>query len=388
YGRTWKQEPLPPGVPVEANFTSIAFAGGEALATYKLPVEKNGAPVYSGGVLVNSGSGWEVDQSAEAALGGAVPQRASGLRDGGAVIASEEGAAAGEGSVIEREGATAPWQPAPGGSPGYPAALAAIREGGEVRAIFSVARGQSGEDLCSDTDQVFKQPPPGQAPLLSDPYPLPGSGLVLRQTATGWRDEQHQSFPLQQTIEGQTAYDLPSRPDPVLAFLISPDGSQGWAVGGETGTFVRFQGEGVQTAGVLRYGADATPPGNAAATAIPLTAGTANFALGGNAQCAGPCADLTGTGIGPDRWLSQAVGKAAGIPGLRAFLYTGGGVASAGASSGSLGATLAPAAFSREESAYAQRLGAAAGVLPTFAAPAETDVDRAGTLSSFASAFS
>ncbi|HEY4779816.1 MAG TPA: hypothetical protein VIH47_09515, partial [Solirubrobacterales bacterium] len=155
YGRTWKQEPLPPGVPIEANFTSIAFAGSEALTTYKFPVEKNGAAVYSGGVLVNSGSGWQVDQSAEAALDGAVPQRVSGLPDGGAVIASEEGVAAGEGAVIEREGPTAPWQPAPGGSPGYPAALAAIREGGQVRAIVSVARGQGGEDLGSDSEQVF-----------------------------------------------------------------------------------------------------------------------------------------------------------------------------------------------------------------------------------------
>ena len=340
-------------------------------------------------MLSNDGSGWQVDQSAEAALGGAVPERVAGLPDGGAVIASDEGVAAGEGAVIEREGASAPWQPAPGGSPGYPAALAAIREGGQVRAIVSVAKGQGGEDLGSDSEQVFKQPPPGQAPLLSDPYPLPGSGLVLRQTATGWRDEQHQAFPLQQAVEGQTAYDLPTRPDPVLALLISPDGSQGWAVGGETGTFVRFQGEGVQTAGVLRYGAEAAPPSNASATAIPLTAGTANFALGGNAQCAGPCADLTGTGIGPDRWLAQAVGKAAGIPGMRAFLYTGPGVASAGAGpSERLGATLSPSAFGREEAAYAQRLGSAAGALPTFAAPAETDLDKGGSLAAFQTAFS
>jgi hypothetical protein len=388
YGRTWTEEQLPAGVPSEANFTSIAFAGGEALATYKFPVDKNGAAAYSGGVLSNDGSGWQVEESAETALDGAVPERVAGLPDGGAVIASEEGVAADEGAVIEREGASASWQQAPGGSPGYPAALAAIRENGQVRGVVSVARGQGAQDLASDNEQVFKQSPPGQAPLLSDPYPLPGDGQVLRQTASGWRDEQHQAYPLQQAVEGQTAYDLPTRPDPVLALLISPDGSQGWAVGGETGTFVRFQGEGVQTAGVLRYGAGAAPPSNAAGAVIPLTTGTANFALGGNAQCTGPCADLAGTGIGPDRWLAQAVGKAAGIPGMRAFLYTGGGVAPAGVTSGSLGSTLAPAAFSREELAYAQRLGAAAGALPTFAAPAETDVDRAGTLSTFAAAFS
>ena len=228
YGRTWTQEQLPAGIPAEANFTSIAFAGEEALATYKFPVNKNGVAAYTGGVLANDGSGWQVDQSAEAALGGAVPERVAGLPDGGSVIASEEGVAAGEGAVIEREGASAPWLPAPGGSPGYPAALAAIREGGQVRAIVSVAKGQGGEDLGEDSEQVFKQPPSGQAPLLSNPYPLPGSGLLLRQTATGWRDEQHQGYPLQQAVEGQTGYDLPLRPDPVLALLTSPDGSQGW----------------------------------------------------------------------------------------------------------------------------------------------------------------
>jgi hypothetical protein len=390
YGRTWTQEQLPAGIPAEANFTSIAFAGEEALATYKFPVNKNGAAVYTGGVLVNDGSGWQVDQGAEAALGGAVPERVAGLPDGGAVIASEEGVAAGEGAVIEREGASATWQPASGGSPGYPAALAAIREGGQVRAIVSVAKGQGGEDLGDDSEQVFKQPPSGQAPLLSNPYPLPGSGLLLRQTATGWRDEQHQGYPLQQAVEGQTGYDLPLRPDPVLALLTSPDGGQGWAVGGETGTFVRFQGEEVQTAGVQRFGAEsAPPPSNASATAIPPTAGTANFALGGNAQCAGPCADLSGTGIGPERWLAQAVGKAAGIQEMRAFLYTGPGVATAGAGpSERLGAILSPHAFSREETAYAQRLGASAGALPTFAAPAETDLNRSSSLSTFQAAFS
>ena len=43
--------------------------------------------------MVNDGSGWQVDQGAEAALGGAVPQRVAGLPDGGAAIASEEAGA-------------------------------------------------------------------------------------------------------------------------------------------------------------------------------------------------------------------------------------------------------------------------------------------------------
>jgi hypothetical protein len=382
YGRSWTPESLPAGIPEEANLTSISFAGDEALATWKFPVFKGGVISYTGGVIVNRGSGWEVDEAADAALEGAVPQRVAGLSGGDAVIAT-----AGS-SVWERAGSSAPWQPAPGGAPGYPVALAAIEEGGQVRALVSVSEDQQSKDIGTDQEQVLNQPPPSQAPLLTDPYPLPDNGLLLRQTASGWRDEQHQEFPLPSPVEGRTAYDLPGRPDPLLALLVDPASGEGWAVGGETGTAVGFQGEAVQTADVMRYGAAATPPSNSSTAAIPLVEKTANLAIGGDAQCAGPCADLSNTGIAPDRWLRSAVGTAAGLGGLRAFLYTGPGVASSGFFfSERLGATLGPSAFAREEEAYARRLGAAAGGMPTFAAPAETDLDRATSLAAFQSAF-
>ena len=379
YGRSWTQEALPAGVPAEANFTSIAFAGSEAIVTYKYPVLKSGLAVYEGGVLVNGGSGWEVDSGAEKALEGGIPQAVAGLPDGGAAIATAE-SRSGDG-VIERQGPSAPWERAAGGTVGYPAALAAFREGGQVRVVVSVARGETDRDIGTDQEQVFGQPPAGQAPLLTEPYPLPGSGLVVRQTASGWRDEQHDSFPLPHS-EGQSAYDLPARPDPVLALLLGPDGSGGWAVGGETGTFVRFQGEAVQTAGVMRYGASASPPSNATEAPVAATAGAVDFAVGGGAQCAGPCADLTGTGIGPDRWLRAALGKAGGIGGLRGFLYTGAGVAE------HLGTSLDAAAFGREEGAYARRLASGSASLPVFAAPSPSDLDRSGSLATFAGAFS
>jgi hypothetical protein len=395
FGRRWTQEPLPPGVPAEANFTSIAFAGREALVTYKYPEEPflGAAKRYGGGVIANDGSGWRVDTGAEAALSGAVPQRVAGLPDGGAAIASlnfGEGGMNVAGAVIERQGPGAEWQVAPGGSPGYPTALAAVREAGQVRAIVSVVpprnpNKQGSVELERDREQLEDQPPPGQAPLLTDPYPLPGAGFVLHQTAIGWRDEQHQSYPLPATHEGQHLYDLPVQPDPVLALLMAPDGSGGWAVGGETGTFVGSRRATIQTAGVMRYGSTAAPPSNAAVAAIPTEAGTATFALAGDAQCAAPCADFGGAGIGPDRWMRAAVARAAAVPGMRAFLYSGPGVA---AGEGiRLGETLSPAAFEREETAYARRLGAAAGSLPVFAAPTESDLDRAGGLATFSAAF-
>jgi hypothetical protein len=376
YGRTWTREALPSAVPAEANLTSIAFAGREAMITWKYPLLRNGNVVYEGGVIDNDGSGWEVDAGASAALEAAVPQRVAGLADGGAVIATAEGPS--ETGVIERQGESAAWERAAGGAVGYPAALAAIREGGQVRAVISVAKGQTDRDLGTDQEQAFNQLAASQPPLLTDPYPLPGAGLLLRQTATGWRDEQHQAYPLPHP-DGQESYDLPLRPDPVLALLVSGDGSQGWAVGGETGTFVRFQGEAVQTAGVMRYGGAAAPPSNASAVAIPPTAGSAQFAIGGGAQCAGPCADLAGTGIGPDRWLRAAIAGANGIPEVRAFLYTGTGVAAG------VGTTLSPSAFAREEEAYATRLASAGR--PVFAAPSQSDLDSSDSLATFAGAF-
>ncbi|HEX7245533.1 MAG TPA: hypothetical protein VF245_08220 [Solirubrobacterales bacterium] len=383
YGRQWTQEALPEGVPAEANFTSVTFAGNQAIAIYKMPVDKSGSPVYRGGVLVNDGSGWRVDQGAAEALGGAVPQRVAGLPDGGAAIASEESRAGSGAIVIERQDAGGPWQVAPGSLSGYPAALAAIREGGQVRAIVAASPGQGVEDMNTDADQVYAQPAPGSPPLLTSPYPLPISGYVVRQTATGWRDEQHESYPLPARVEGQDLYDLPRRPDPMLALLIGPGGGQGWAVGGETGTGVQFQGSSIQTAGVMRYGPDAAPPENVSSAPVSSESGVATFAVGGNAQCAGPCADLAGTGIGPDVWLRAAVGRAAGIaPQPRAFLYTGPGVADESSTRlGQLG-------FGREEAAYASRLRAAAGSMPTFAAPSGPDLDRNGSLGAFETAFS
>src|SRR5262249_14907897 len=110
------------------------------------------------------------------------------------------------------------------------------------------------------------------------------------------------------------------------------------------------------------------PPANASEAPVPVPAGQATFAIGANAQCVGRCADLLGTGIGPDVWLRAAIGRAASIPGLRAFLYAG-----ASVSENLDFAKVSRAAFAGEEAAYARRLGSAAGSLPVYAAPAESD---------------
>ena len=127
--------------------------------------------------------------------------------------------------------------------------------------------------------------------------------------------------------------------------------------------------EGLQTAAVMRLGEGAAPPENSSTVPISVSSSEATFAIGGNAQCADVCADLSGTGIGPDVWLRGAVGKVAATPGVRAFLYTGSSVAG-----GLVQSRVSPNEFGEEEAAYARRLDSAAGALPVFTAPAETDL--------------
>ena len=374
YGKRWTQEKIPAGLSPEINITSIAFAGQEALATWMLAVPVEGAikeSKYIGGVIVNdgSGSGWRIEEAASTALAeiektpeGFAPRKLAALPDGGAVIVGRAG------GVIEREAAGAPWHALPGPPVGYPTAVAAIREGGQLRALISV--GASGFEKPSDEAQAFDQPPAGGPPLLTEPYPLPRGGFLIRQTARGWHDEERQVYP-----EPAGGGDLPRQPDPILAIGLNSEGTQGWVVGGQTGLSPYVNGDNqsltpsLQTAGVYRYGPAAAAPANAASVPISVPGQEATFAIGGGAQCASLCADLANTGIGPDVWLRTAVARAASIPGLRAFLYTGGSVAAGVGTS----ASVAPSSFADEEAAYASRLGGEAGVLPVFPAPSESD---------------
>ncbi len=375
YGRQWTQEALPPEIPAEANFTSVSFAGDEALATWRYPGE--GGTTYIGGVIANDGSGWKVVAEPGSK---AIPLLVSGLPDGGAALAFEDG------TVTERNGPGAAWTPAPETAGGYPVALAAVREGGVVRSVLSIwTSPPEFPGLVEDREQVQNGETSEAPPLLTKPYALPARGYVERQTATGWRDEQHESFSIP---SGHDPTDLPREPDPILSLLVAPDGSAGWAIGGETGQRAANGAE-VQTASVMRFGAGATGPVNFRSVPIPGNPGTATFAIGGGAGCSAPCADQMGTGIGPEVWLSDAVTRAATVPGVRGFIYTGPGVATVEneSSTNRLSTTMNESAFAREESAYAERLGAGAGAIPVFPTPDRTDVDRAGTLDTFAAAF-
>jgi hypothetical protein len=363
YGKTWTQEPeaaIPP--PARgANFSSIAFAGSEAIVAYrKLPDPARNR--YEGGLIVNDGSGWQIDQGAAGALGANVPWAVAGLPDGGAAfIASGSGEGA---QIYEREAPGAPWQatttpfPVAAGTPG---AIALFREGGALRAITS------GTEPDTYTVESEATPSLGQPPTFDQPYPV-GSDAehgVMRQTASGWSDEEHELSDVKEPPGGYAHYDTVYQPDPVVAVLVDPSGGQGWAVGGE----VEPEHPLLDTADVYRYPAEpAAAPVGVGSAPIGTKGGDALFAIAGGAQCAAPCSNLANARIGPDVWLEHAMKVAGEVPGMRAFLYTGPRVTT--------GATAGPATravpYTQELARYAEILRASPIAYP---AASPTDLD-------------
>jgi hypothetical protein len=357
YGKTWTQETgLPPEVR-GASFVSIAFAGSEAIVAYRTRPGITGGRA-SGGLIVNDGSGWRVDQEATAAMGSGVPAAVAGLTDGGAAFTVVGGARGAQ--VFERDAPGAPWQATPTPLPGLAAgSLALFREGGALRAIVA-AGGVSNQSEPS-------APPPGFPPNYLGPLPPlgsgPDSGGVLRQTPSGWSDEDHELNPAGEPAGSYLYHDLPYRPDPILAVLVDPAGTQGWALGGTISGEARLE-----TADVERYPADGVAPLGEGSSPVPLASGEATFAVGGGAQCAAPCADRARAGIGPDVWLAAALRRAREI-GVRAFLYTGPRVTE-GATTGP---KTVPIPFARELGRYAELLGSSP--LPVYAAASPQDLD-------------
>ncbi|HTB71304.1 MAG TPA: hypothetical protein VK707_10010 [Solirubrobacteraceae bacterium] len=357
YGKTWTQESLPPEV-AGASFTSIAFAGSEAIVAYRVAhPQASGEPAhFTGGVLVNEGGGWHVDAGAAQALGGEVPWTVAALPDGGAAIAATPGGLQGSPLILERQQSGTPWQPAPT-YPGLeaPGSLALFREGGALRAV-----GSGGLPAETLQDESEHPPPAGFPPNLIAPYKL-ATGYVVRQTASGWSDEEHDRNAAQDPLGEYKLYDTVYQPDPTSAVLIDPTGAQGWAVGG----FVDESNPALDTADAARYPADGVAPPGFAAAPIQVSPSQATFAIGGNAGCLAPCADRANAGLGPDVWLSSALQQAGHASGVRAFFYTGPRLTT-GAGHG-----IFAVPYERELARYAAVL---AGPLPTYAAASATDL--------------
>lgn len=317
YGKSWSQETLPPEV-AGASFTSIAFAGSEAIVAFRIPHEERGVRFYTGGLLVNSGAGWHVDQAAAAALApeGSIPWAVAALPDGGAALSGET--LGEEPIVMERSTAGAGWEktsvPYPPASRTGPGSLALFRENGALRVI--------GSGSIPRTREIdFPEPPPpaGLPATLIKPYPV-ATGHVLRQTANGWSDEEHQLNFSVTTEANFVNFDTPLEPDPTAAVLVDATGSQGWAVGGE----IESGGEGrLDTADVARYPNDHSTPPGVGSTPIAADSTNALFAIAGDAQCGEPCADRQNDQLGPDVWLSSAIQQASRVSGVRGFFDLG-----------------------------------------------------------------
>ncbi|MFZ1154828.1 MAG: hypothetical protein WAN93_07990, partial [Solirubrobacteraceae bacterium] len=315
YGKSWTQEEELPSAFKEANFTSVAFAGSEALVAAEHDL------------LVNEGSGWKVDPEVHALLASlpTVPQLnvVAGLPGGGAVLAGRD-------VVLERDSAGAQWhfseQPIVNETA---VAAAPLLEGSKVRALLSVV-----PDFTYPPPLVLPPVDPNTPGPLIPPNPLAGDGYLLRETQAGWEDEERAAY------AGDTS-DKPMKADPVAALDVGTSGA-GWALGGwsghadDAGRGSDASGSGqavraeVQTAGIYSYAADGNPPGPPGELTAPvsLPSSVATFAVGGHAECVDPCASLADEGIAPDRNLSAALGGINGLAsqpnGPRMLLYTGG----------------------------------------------------------------
>ncbi|HTU80118.1 MAG TPA: hypothetical protein VMF09_15305 [Solirubrobacteraceae bacterium] len=317
YGKTWTEETELPAEVQDAQFTGVAFAGSEAMVAFDVQ-RSTTEEGFNGGLLVNEGSGWRVDQEEEQVTGSARVLAVAGLPDGGAAVLAGEGTA----RLYERESGGAPWRqvstPLPSGLAG---SLALYRHNGALRALLSAG------GAASETRAILSEPPPGTPPYEQKSAGVgggPEAGALLRQTASGWIDERHSVNPVKQSRE-YGEYDEPSYPDPISAALVSPTGSEAWVVGGITSERVNEQ-----TADVARYPAEGRPP-NEGTSQIPVqpeetqpagSGGVTTLAFGGGASCADPCADRVETGVGPNTWLSNAISLARAA-GASAFFYTG-----------------------------------------------------------------
>ncbi len=377
YGKTWTQEPTCgaetpqpciPAAAAQASFSSIAFSGSEAIVAYRKLVA-SGAEEYEGGLLVNNGTGWSVDAGATAAIGKGAPWAVAGLPDGGAAFTTEAG------QIFERESVAGLWQataiPYPGG--GSPGSIALFREGGALRVIAS---GVMPDTFASEREPP---PPPGFPPTLFPPFPIAADQErgVLRQTASGWSDEEHELNNVKEPPGLYVTYDTVYEPDPVQSLFVNSNGTQGWAVGG----IVNNGNEQMDTSDVWRYPAEAgtSAPGVGAAP-IPSSSSVTTLAVGGGAGCAAPCSDLANAGIGPDVWLHNALHEAREA-GAQAFFYTGPRVTN--------GKTSGPATlevpYARELARYRQLLSE--GEVAGYPAVSPTELDAAKSEATLASVF-
>ncbi len=210
----------------------------------------------------------------------------------------------------------------------------------------------------------------------------------MRETASGWVDDQQTSF-------SSPTDDKAVKTDPVAAFDLGPGGT-GWVVGGwsgeadEAGRGSSASGgagqsvrDTVSTSGIYRYqpsGGPSPPPAGASASPVTFPTNNANFLVAGHAACADSCSDLRDEQLAPDQNLTQMMSVASGLmtrpDGPRMLLYTGGRVDSATGTGSS----------QADSDRFAQLFEVEPGV-PVFPA-ISSDISSGGNVSTFSNSFS
>ena len=280
-GLQWHVEHLPAGVPAATDLTSVAYDG-------RTPLVATTAGLFQG-----DGDGeWTRDDALQTALSDA------GLPPAVTRVATEPGGGTVVDGHFERDAPTAPWRATSAPLDLYPVAIAAIRDGGQVRTIVSAA--PSAPPLPEPVKDE-PRPPNGPDGPRPDPVPLdasPVDAMVLRETADGWVDLDGASY---QPSGGR---DLPQTTPNTRVLVLDQDGT-GMALGGIAGTVTdpRAPDPVAASASVRRldHGAPAPSPRVASEPGEtgPTPAGTVRLAIGGHPACLDRCTGGGGQGLTP-----------------------------------------------------------------------------------------
>ena len=168
YGKSWTQDNAAGrSRRRELHVDRLRRLAGTCGISHSPSSEQRTGAHYTGGLLVNDGSGWRVDQDAAAALAGGLPWAVAGLPDGGAALSGVSSRE--EPLVLERESSASAWHPTSvpyaGGEP--PGSLALFREGGALRVVGSGGIPNTG---AIDFPEEHA-PPAGFPPQLIKAYP-------------------------------------------------------------------------------------------------------------------------------------------------------------------------------------------------------------------------
>ena len=357
FGKTWTQEALPSEV-AGASFTSIAFAGSEAIVAFRVAHVGNGeaAPLHGRRdrqrrLRLACRSGSCASARGRGAVGGRGPARRRGRDLGHVRCGFRDRPRSSSARGLERLGRRR--RPTRGST--HLARWHCSAKTG--RFALSGSGGLPQGTLQNDTERA---PPAGFPPTLIAPYKL-ATGYVVRQTSSGWSDQEHERNAARDPLGEYKHYDTVFQPDPTLGGADRSYRRTG--LGG--GRFRRRSQLRARHGRRRPLPADGVPPPGLATAPIQASPTQATFAIGGNAGCLAPCADRANAGLGPDRWLTTALSQAAQISGVRAFFYTGPRVTSGEGHGGF------PVPYEREFARYATVLD---GPLPTYAAASSTDL--------------